>query len=47
MVKNGRWCPLGCGKCVINVGWSNKTLYKCMKCESEFTLKDFEGFIDE
>ena len=43
MVRNGRWCPCGCGKCVINVGWSKQVSYRCIKCGSKFSNKDFES----
>jgi len=40
-MKSGRWCPLGCGKCVIAKGWSNNiTGWRCIRCGCEFKDKE-------
>ena len=43
MSKNGRWCPLGCGKCVIASGWSNNCSWRCLRCGATFErVEDLE-----
>lgn len=39
-MKYGKWCPNGCGKCVINMflNWKEKKRYKCDRCKQIFTL---------
>lgn len=46
MVHNGKWCPLGCGKSVIAVGWSASARWRCIRCDSEFKLNDLEVYDD-
>ncbi len=38
-MKNGKWCPNGCGKCVFSTPWilsSRKIVYLCDRCEFYF-----------
>lgn len=43
MVSNGKWCPLGCGKSVMSVGFSVAAKWRCIRCNSEFSISDLEG----
>lgn len=40
MVKNGKWCPLGCGKCVMSSTFGCNPSWRCLRCGSEFTLDE-------
>lgn len=44
MVSNGRWCPEGCGKCVITNGWSIGASWRCLRCEEYFSLEELEEY---
>lgn len=47
MVSSGKWCPLGCGKSVIVVGWGSGSRWRCIRCNSEFSISDLEVINNE
>lgn len=42
--KRFKWCPDGCGKCVVWTGSPRTGYYKCSKCKNTFITEQIKTY---